>query len=76
MSLSHVYRSLLLSTAYSTYYHYNSLHHIKQELEGNCAKLQSIVRALEQAVSDAGKEVLHATETHQQMMDKERCVRT
>ena len=50
----------------------DSLQQSKEELESKCAKLQSTVCVLEQTVSDASKEVIRITETHQQARDDER----
>ncbi|CAI8035516.1 hypothetical protein GBAR_LOCUS19920 [Geodia barretti] len=51
---------------------YKRLLETKQQLENDCAKLQSTVCALELTVSDANKEVAHLAEIHQQTLDIER----
>jgi hypothetical protein len=51
---------------------YKRLLETKQQLENDCAKLQSTVCALELTVSDVNKEVAHLTEIHQQTLDIER----
>ena len=80
-----IYVNVLVHTVHVCYVHIHmqcqcilfllppySMHQAKQDLENSCVELQSRICALEQVVSDAGKEVLHVTETHRQTMDRER----